>query len=112
MSPAYHFTFSCGHTQSHSAILVSRKSIRRFSTPCVRCEPLTPLAQALIREMVASGGIPHLTRNGDIVVDAAPAGGLKALKLVPKLKVGRDRESDRAESWRKERRGSQRCLVH
>ena len=78
----------------------------------MRCEPHTPLGQALIREMVASGGIPHLTRNGDIVVDAAPAGGLKALKMVPTLKVDKDRESDRAEHWGKERRGSQRCLVH
>ena len=110
MSAIYHFTFSCGHTQSQSAILVSRKSIRRFSTPCVRCEPHTPLGQALIRQIISSGGIPHLTRNGDIIVDAAPAGGVKALKLVPKLKVGRDR--DGGENWGNARRRSQRCLVH
>ena len=60
--------------------------------------------------MATSGGIPHLTRNGDIVVDAAPAGAGRALKLVPKLKVDRDRA--RVENWGKERRGSQRCLVH
>ena len=50
--------------------------------------PNTPLGQALIRQMISSGGIPHLTHSGDIiVVDAAPAGGVKALKLVPKLKL-------------------------
>lgn len=60
--------------------------------------------------MVFSGGIPHLTRNGDIVVDAAQAGAGRALKPVRKLKVDRGRE--RGENRGKERRGSQRCLVH
>ena len=59
--------------------------------------------------MIASGGVTHLTRSGDVVVDAAPAGGVKALKLVPKLRV--DRGSNRSEGWGNVRR-SQRCLVH
>ena len=102
------YAIMVSQTQSHSAILVSRKSIRRFPTPCTRCKPHTPLGQALIREMVSSDGIPHLTHSGDIVVDAASAGVVRALKLVPKLKVDRDM----AEHWGNVRRGSQQCLVH
>ena len=75
----------------------------------MRCEPNTPLAQALIKEMVSSGSIPHLTSRGDVVVDTVPAGAVRVLKLVPKLRVDRDRI--RAEGWGKARRGSQRCLV-
>ena len=74
----------------------------------MRCKPHTPLAQALIKQMVSSGGIPHLTPRGDIVVDSTPAGAARALKLVPKLKVDRDRRED----WGKARRGSQQCRVH
>lgn len=111
MSPTYHFVFSCGHNQSHSAILVSRKSIRHFPRPCVRCEPNTPLGQALIREMVSLGGSPHLTASGDIVIGAAPAGSIGALKLVPKLKAP-ETEKEVEKSWDNRRRASQQCLVH
>ena len=60
--------------------------------------------------MVSSGGIPHLTPRGDIVVDSAPAGAVRALKLVPKLKVDRNRAEDWGNARR--RRGSQQCPVH
>ena len=52
--------------------------------------------------------MPHLTPRGDVVVDTAAAGAVRAVKLVPKLKVDRDR----AENWGNTRKGSQLCLVH
>ena len=116
MSGNYNFHFSCDHTQSNGAILVSKKSIRHFPAPYARCEPHTPLGQALIQEMILSGYVPHLTTNGDIVMGAPPTESVGALKVVLKYTRSEqraakiDREVDK--NWDNRRRGSQQCLVY